>query len=49
VGLELEPRHRRVLARGGLLVMLAQHAHHGDRRGMLAFLLSGGDDGLTVS
>jgi hypothetical protein len=26
--------------RGGLLVMFAQHAHHGGRRGMLAFLLS---------
>ena len=41
---QLEPRHRRVLASGGdrcggLLVMLAEHAHHGGRRGMLAFLL----------
>jgi NAD(P)-dependent dehydrogenase (short-subunit alcohol dehydrogenase family) len=47
-GLELESRHRRVLAdgddRGGLRVMLAQHAHHGGRRRVLAFLLARGDD-----
>jgi len=42
VGLELELRHPHVLAgsgrRGGLLVMLAEHAHDGRRRRVLAFL-----------
>jgi hypothetical protein len=33
-----------VLADGGLLVVLAQHAHDGGRGRVLAFLLAGGDD-----
>ena len=31
--------------RGGLLVVIAEHAHHGRGRRVLALLLPGGDDG----